>query len=48
MDPGREVFNHIRWFGTRKKIFNIHYRNIKGNRLEFSEVAPDEGDVDLA
>jgi mannonate dehydratase len=48
MDPGKEVFDHIRWFGTRKKIFNIHYRNIKGNRLEFSEVAPDEGDVDFA
>src|SRR6185436_7174544 len=38
----------IRWFGTRKKIFNIHFRNIKGNRLEFSEVAPDEGSVDFA
>ena len=48
MDPGREVFDHIRWFPTRKKTFNIHYRNIKGNRLEFSGVAPDEGDVDLA
>jgi mannonate dehydratase len=48
MDPGKEVFDHIRWFGTRGKIFNIHFRNIKGNRLEFSEVAPDEGDVDFA
>jgi mannonate dehydratase len=48
MDPGKEVFEHIRWFGTRGKIFNIHFRNIKGNRLEFSEVAPDEGDVDFA
>jgi mannonate dehydratase len=48
MDPGKEVFDHVRWFGTRKKIFNIHFRNIKGNRLEFSEVAPDEGVVDFA
>jgi mannonate dehydratase len=48
MDPGKEVFDHIRWFGTRKKIFNIHFRNIRGNRLEFSEVAPDEGSVDFA
>jgi mannonate dehydratase len=48
MDPGKEVFDHVRWFGTRKKIFNIHFRNIKGNRLEFSEVAPDEGSVDFA
>ena len=48
MDPGKEVFDHVRWFGTRRKIFNIHFRNIKGNRLEFSEVAPDEGSVDFA
>jgi len=48
MDPGKEVFEHVRWFGTRRKIFNIHFRNIKGNRLEFSEVAPDEGAVDFA
>jgi mannonate dehydratase len=48
MDPGKEVFQHITWFGQRNKIFNIHFRNIKGNRLEFSEVAPDEGDVDFA
>jgi mannonate dehydratase len=48
MDPGKEVFDHIRWFGTRRKIFNIHFRNIKGNRLEFSEVAPDEGSIDFA
>jgi mannonate dehydratase len=48
MDPGKEVFDHIRWFGTRRKIFNIHFRNIKGNRVEFSEVAPDEGSVDFA
>jgi mannonate dehydratase len=48
MDPGKEVFEHIRWFGTRGKIHNIHFRNIRGNRLEFSEVAPDEGSVDFA
>ena len=48
MDPGKDVFDHIRWFGTRGKIFNIHFRNITGNRLEFSEVAPDEGAVDFA
>ena len=48
MDPEKEVFDHIRWFGDRGKIFNIHLRNIKGGRLEFSEVAPDEGSVDFA
>lgn len=48
MDPGKEVYDVIRWFGERKKIFMVHFRNIKGNRLAFSEVAIDEGDVDMA
>jgi mannonate dehydratase len=37
----------IRHFGQRKKIFNIHFRNIRGHRDDFHEVYPDEGDVDL-
>jgi len=47
MDPGREVFDHIRWFGTRKKIFNIHFRNIKGGWDHFMEVSVDDGDTDM-
>ena len=46
-DPGREIFDVIRYFGTRKKIFNVHFRNIRGHRDEFVEVFPDEGDVDF-
>lgn len=46
-DPGKEIYDIIRYFGTRKKIFNVHFRNIKGRRDDFSEVAPDEGDVDM-
>ena len=46
-DPGREIFDVIRWFGTRGKIFNVHYRNIKGRKLSFMEVFPDEGDMDM-
>ncbi len=45
--PGKEIYDVIRWFGTRKKIFNVHFRNIKGRRDDFMEVAPDEGDVDM-
>jgi mannonate dehydratase len=45
--PGVEIYDVIRYFGSRKKIFNVHFRNIKGNRTEFAEVAPDEGDVDM-
>jgi mannonate dehydratase len=48
IDPGKEVYDVIRWFGERKKIFMVHFRNIKGNRTAFSEVAIDEGDVDMA
>ena len=47
-DPGREVYDVIRYFGERKKIFMVHFRNITGNRQEFAEVAPDEGVVDMA
>ena len=46
-DPGIEIFDVIRYFGTRKKIFNVHFRNIRGHRNDFIEVFPDEGDVDF-
>jgi mannonate dehydratase len=46
-DPGREIFDVIRYFGSRKKIFNVHFRNIRGRRDDFVEVFPDEGDIDL-
>jgi mannonate dehydratase len=46
-DPGREIFAAIRWFGERKKLFNVHFRNIKGRRLDFMEAFPDEGDMDM-
>ena len=46
-DPGKEIFDVIRYFGTRKKIFNVHFRNIRGHRNKFLEVYPDEGDIDF-
>ena len=46
-DPGKEIFDVIRYFGSRQKIFNVHFRNIRGHRNEFVEVYPDEGDVDF-
>jgi mannonate dehydratase len=36
--PGKEIFDVIRYFGTRKKIFNVHFRNIRGGFLNFQEV----------
>lgn len=46
-DPKTEIFDVIRYFGTRKKIFNVHFRNIRGRRDSFVEVFPDEGDIDF-
>lgn len=46
-DPGREIFDVIRYFGSRQKIFNVHFRNIRGHRNDFMEVYPDEGDVNF-
>jgi mannonate dehydratase len=46
-DPRSEIAGVIRWFGTRGKIFNVHFRNIKGRKLDFMEVFPDEGDMDM-
>jgi mannonate dehydratase len=46
-NPSREIFDVIRYFGTRKKIFNVHFRNIHGGFLHFQETFPDAGDVDL-
>ncbi|NKB72025.1 MAG: TIM barrel protein [Candidatus Latescibacteria bacterium] len=46
-DPGREIFDVIRYFLERKKIFMVHYRNIRGKRLAFEETYIDEGDVDM-
>jgi len=46
-DPNKEIGDIIRYFGTRGKIFNVHFRNIKGGFLNFQECFPDEGDVNM-
>jgi mannonate dehydratase len=46
-DPGTEILDVIRHFGSRKKIFNVHFRNIKGKFLNFQETYIDNGDVDM-
>jgi mannonate dehydratase len=45
--PGQQIYDVIRYFGERKKIFNVHFRNIKGGFLKFQETFPDDGDVDM-
>jgi mannonate dehydratase len=46
-DPGKEIYDVIRYFGSRGKIFNVHFRNIKGGYLDFRETFPDDGDMDM-
>jgi mannonate dehydratase len=46
-NPGREIFDVIRYFGSRGKIFNVHFRNIRGRFLNFQETFIDDGDVDM-
>lgn len=46
-NPRVEILDAIRWFGGRKKIFNVHFRNIRGRFLNFQETLPDDGDVDM-
>ena len=45
--PGEEIYDVIRYFGKRNRIFNMHFRNIRGGFLNFVETFPDEGDVDM-
>ncbi len=46
-NPGKEIFDVIRHFGSRGKIFNVHFRNIRGRFLNFQETFIDDGDVDM-
>lgn len=46
-NPGEEIDDIIRWFGQRNKIFNVHFRNIRGGKLSFMETFLDEGDMDM-
>jgi mannonate dehydratase len=45
--PGEQIFDVIRYFGQRRKIFNVHFRNIAGGFLNFRETFIDDGDVDM-
>lgn len=46
-NPGKEIFDVIRYFGSRKKIFNVHFRNIEGKFGDFRETFPDNGDINM-
>ena len=45
--PAEELPPIVRYFAERRKIFNVHLRNIRGGLHDFCETWPDEGDVDI-
>src|SRR5262249_56431994 len=45
--PGEQIFDVIRYFGSRKKIFSVHFRNIEGGFLNFRETFIDNGRVEM-
>jgi mannonate dehydratase len=46
-EPGRAMIPVIEEFASTGRIFMVHFRNIRGGYLDFQEVFPDEGDVDM-
>lgn len=46
-EPGRNMIPVIEEFASTGRIFMVHFRNIRGGYLDFQEVFPDEGDVDM-
>lgn len=42
-----QLYDAIQYFAGCKRIFWVHFRNIRGGFLEFDEVFPDEGDIDM-
>lgn len=46
-DPGTALIQLIEEMAATGRIFMVHFRNIRGGYLDFQEVFPDEGDVDM-
>lgn len=44
---GKNVFEMIRDFGGRGKIFEVHFRNVSGPLPHFVETLPDDGYMDM-
>jgi len=45
-----DIYDQIRLFGRRGKIFHVHFRNVRGtipSAGEYEEVALDDGDMDM-
>lgn len=46
-DPSKDVLPIVEYLVARGKIHQIHMRNIRGGLHGFSEVYPDEGEMDF-
>lgn len=44
---GEHIPSVIRYFGQRKKIFFVHFRDIRGDKWNFEETFHDEGKTDM-
>lgn len=46
-EAGEDVVEVIRYFGEPGKVFYVHFRNVKGVVPHYTEVFPNEGDMDM-
>lgn len=46
-EPAKHMIPLIEEIASTGRIFMVHFRNIRGGYLDFQEVFPDEGDVDM-
>ena len=46
-EMGTDIFEEIRYFGSRKKIFWVHFRNISGTAQRFTETFHDDGQINM-
>lgn len=49
-ESGVNIYEQIKLFGDRGKIFHVHFRNVRGtlpSAGEYEEVALDDGDMDM-
>jgi len=46
-EMGKDVFEMIQDFGKRRKIFDVHFRNVSASLPHFVETFPDDGYQDM-
>jgi len=46
-EAGEDALQAIRLFGRQQRVFYVHFRNVKGRVPHYTEVFPDQGDLDM-